>query len=157
MPVPLASSQYAKPTNVRLPAMKWVQIKMDPNDTASLDSGWMDPAGVEATNEKDLARHAAEDEDDAMRDAARYARRVRRRLGLSQVEFSERIHVPEIKTVLSSKLNPRQSSRDFTGDEGLTPNWRLVVKENTIAGKCVVGLSIVDCNPVGINFRCAVR
>ena len=48
----------------------------------------------EAKAMKDLARQAAEDEDDAMRDAARYARRVRRRLGLSQVEFSERIHVP---------------------------------------------------------------
>ena len=61
--------------------MKWVQIKIDPTDTASLDSGWMDPAGVKAATEKDLARQAAEDEDDAMRDAARYARRVRRRLG----------------------------------------------------------------------------
>ena len=110
MPVPLASSQYAKPTNVRLPAMKWVQIKMDPNDTASLDSGWMDPAGVEATNEKDLARHAAEDEDDARRNTARYARRVRRRLGLSQVEFSERIHV-----LLETIRNWEQGKRSPTG------------------------------------------
>lgn len=53
--------------------MKWVQIKIDPTDTASLDTGWIHPAGVDATIEKDLARQAAEDEDDARRDAARYA------------------------------------------------------------------------------------
>jgi putative transcriptional regulator len=90
--------------------MKWVQIKIDPTDTASLDSGWIDPAGVDATTEKDLARQAAEDEDDAIRDAARYARRVRRRLGLSQVEFSERIHVP-----LETIRNWEQGKRSPTG------------------------------------------
>ena len=70
----------------------------------------MDPAGVEATNEKDLARHAAEDEDDARRNTARYARRVRRRLGLSQVEFSERIHV-----LLETIRNWEQGKRSPTG------------------------------------------
>ena len=70
----------------------------------------MDPAGVEATTEKDLARQAAEDEDDAMRDAARYARQVRRRLGLSQVEFSARIHVP-----LETIRNWEQGKRSPTG------------------------------------------
>ena len=34
-----------------------------------------------------------EDEKDALLDAAKFARRVRKRLGLSQTEFSERIEV----------------------------------------------------------------
>ena len=90
--------------------MKWVQIKIDPTDTASLDSGWMDPAGVKAATEKDLARQAAEDEDDAMRDAARYARHLRRRLGLSQVEFSARIHVP-LETIRNWEQGKRSPTR----------------------------------------------
>jgi len=95
---------------VWLPSIKWVQIKLDPTDTASLDAGWIDPAGVDASTEKDLARQAAEDDTDARRDAARYARRVRRRLGLSQVEFSERIHVP-----LETIRNWEQGKRSPTG------------------------------------------
>ena len=109
-PTQFASSQHAKPTNVWLPSIKWVQIKLDPTDTASLDAGWIDPAGVDASTEKDLARQAAEDDTDARRDAARYARRVRRRLGLSQVEFSERIHVP-----LETIRNWEQGKRSPTG------------------------------------------
>ena len=35
-----------------------------------------------------------EDEAEAMQDMARYARRIRRRLGLTQVEFARRIDVP---------------------------------------------------------------
>lgn len=73
--------------------MKLVRMKIDPADPASLASGRIDEARVDATTEADIARHIAEDEAQAMQDAARYARRVRRRLGMSQVEFSVRINV----------------------------------------------------------------
>lgn len=73
--------------------MKIVRMKIDPADPASLALGRIDEARVDATTEADIARHIAEDEADAMQDAARYARRVRRRLGLSQAEFSQRIDV----------------------------------------------------------------
>ena len=49
---------------------------------------------VDATSEADIASQIQEDEDEAMRDMARYARRVRRRLGLTQVELARRIDVP---------------------------------------------------------------
>jgi putative transcriptional regulator len=49
---------------------------------------------VAATTKQDIAAQRAEVEDAAMQDAARFARRVRRRLGLSQAEFSRRIDVP---------------------------------------------------------------
>jgi putative transcriptional regulator len=49
---------------------------------------------VDATTEEEIAAQIARDEAEAMRDAAAYARRVRRRVGLSQVAFARRIGVP---------------------------------------------------------------
>lgn len=74
--------------------MKIVRMKIDPAIPATLASGWIDAAGVDATTEEDIAKQEAADEAEAMQDAAKYARRVRRRLGLSQAEFSHRIEVP---------------------------------------------------------------
>ena len=39
----------------------------------------------------DIARQAREDDAEAMQDMARFARRVRRRLGLTQMEFARRL------------------------------------------------------------------
>ena len=73
--------------------MKTVRMTIDPSIPASLVSGWIDSAGVDATSEEDIAKQEAADEAEAMQDAAKFARRVRRRLGLSQAEFSHRIDV----------------------------------------------------------------
>ena len=54
----------------------------------------VDWAMVDATTEEEIAAQIAEDEAEAMRDAAAYARRVRHRVGLSQVAFAKRIGVP---------------------------------------------------------------
>ena len=43
-------------------AMKITRKKIDINDPASLSGGWINPAGVDATTEADIARHVAEDE-----------------------------------------------------------------------------------------------
>ena len=53
-----------------------------------------DAARVDATTEAEIVRHAAEDDAEATRDAAAYARRVRRRTGLTQAVFAARIGVP---------------------------------------------------------------
>jgi len=53
-----------------------------------------DWARVDATSEAVIARQAAEDDVDAAREGALWARRVRRRTGLSQVKFAGRIGVP---------------------------------------------------------------
>lgn len=48
---------------------------------------------IDATTEEEIAAQIAEDEAEAMQDAAAYARRVRRKVGLSQVAFARRIGV----------------------------------------------------------------
>jgi putative transcriptional regulator len=54
----------------------------------------VDWARVDATTEAEIAAQIAEDDAEAKRDAAAYARRVRRKVGLSQVAFALRIGVP---------------------------------------------------------------
>jgi putative transcriptional regulator len=56
--------------------------------------GDVDWARVGATTEAEIAAQIAEDEAEAMRDAAAYARRVRPKIGLSQDAFARRIGVP---------------------------------------------------------------
>jgi putative transcriptional regulator len=48
---------------------------------------------VDATTEAEIERQAASDDAEAAKDAAAWARRVRRRAGLSQAEFARRIGV----------------------------------------------------------------
>lgn len=86
--------------------MKTVHVSID----AGSEVGRIDPARVDATSEADIARHFAQDETDAMLDAARFARRVRKRLGLSQAEFSQRIDVS-----LETIRNWEQGKRSPTG------------------------------------------
>lgn len=90
--------------------MKTVRMKIDPAIPATLACGRMDPARVDATTEADIARQAAADEAQAMQDAAKFARRVRKRLGLSQAEFAQRIDVP-----LETIRNWEQGKRCPTG------------------------------------------
>ena len=73
--------------------MKTVRVKIDPSHSALMLVGRVDMARVDATTEADIAQHIAEDEAQSVRDAALFAQRVRKRLGLSQAEFSARIHV----------------------------------------------------------------
>ncbi len=73
--------------------MKKVKVKIDPATLAGLPRGRVDENRLDATQEKDIASQIAQDDAEAMQDAAKFARRVRRRLGLSQLEFSRRIDV----------------------------------------------------------------
>lgn len=90
--------------------MKIVSRKIDPSILASAAVGRIDFARVDATTEADIAKHQAIDEADAMLDAAKFARRVRRRLGLTQVEFSHRLDIP-----LDTIRNWEQGKRCPTG------------------------------------------
>ena len=90
--------------------MKTVRVTIDPAVPATLSGGRIDPARVDGTTEADLARQAAADAAAALQDAAKFARRVRKRLGLSQAEFSERIGVP-VETI----RNWEQGKRSPTG------------------------------------------
>ena len=73
--------------------MSTTRVRVDPADPASLPKGRVDHEVLGSTTEADLAAQQQQDDTEAMRDVARFARRVRRRLGLTQVEFARRIDV----------------------------------------------------------------
>lgn len=73
--------------------MSTTRIRIDPDDPSTLPKGPVDLARVDATTEAEIAAQEREDEDEAVQDAARYARRVRRRIGLSQLELARCINV----------------------------------------------------------------
>lgn len=56
--------------------------------------GRIDAKRVDATTEAEIAQQARADDAAAAQDAAAYARRVRRRTGLTQAAFAARIGVP---------------------------------------------------------------
>jgi putative transcriptional regulator len=81
-------------------AQRRVTLKSDGSVTAAGKNdvarilGRIDPERVDATTEADIARQIAGDDADARLAAAAYARRVRKRTGLSQAAFATRIGVP---------------------------------------------------------------
>ena len=90
--------------------MKTVRMKIDVQSPNVTPIGRIDVKRVDATTEADIASHQAEDDANAMLDSAKFARRVRRRLGFSQVEFAERIDVS-----LDTIRNWEQGKRCPTG------------------------------------------
>jgi putative transcriptional regulator len=54
----------------------------------------VDWSRIDATTEEEIAAQIAEDDAEALRDAAACARRVRRTVGLSQVAVARRIGMP---------------------------------------------------------------
>jgi len=85
-------------------------MKIDVKSPNAKPIGRIDAKRVDATTEADIDKHLAEDRDNAMLEAAKFARRVRRRLGFSQVEFAERIDVS-----LDTIRNWEQGKRCPTG------------------------------------------
>jgi putative transcriptional regulator len=80
-------------TKARLKADRTV-VEILPDGSERVITPRTDWSRVDATTEEEIAAQIAEDEAEAMHDAAAYARRVRRRVGLSQVAFAKRIGVP---------------------------------------------------------------
>ena len=90
--------------------MKTVRVSVDFRQPSTLPKGRVDRRRLDGTTEADLALQQAEDDADAMQDVARFVRRVRRRLGLTQQEFARRIDVP-----LDTIRNWEQGKRYPTG------------------------------------------
>ena len=88
--------------------MKTTRLKIEPHST--MPQGRIDYAKVDATTELEVAQHTAADAQNAMQDAAQYARQVRKRLGLSQAKFAQCIDVP-----LETIRNWEQGKRSPTG------------------------------------------
>lgn len=90
--------------------MKTTRIKVNPKDISSLPNGRIHTAKVDATSEKEIQKQRGTDDAAALLDAAKFAKRVRLRLGLTQSEFSARIEVP-----LDTVRNWEQGKRRPTG------------------------------------------
>lgn len=90
--------------------MKTVRMKIDPANLSQQRAGRVNPTMLDATTEAQIEQQAAQDEAAAMQDAAKFARRVRRRLGFSQAEFATRIDVS-----LQTIRNWEQGKRSPTG------------------------------------------
>jgi putative transcriptional regulator len=90
--------------------MKTVRMKIDVLGAQAKPKGRVDVDRLDATTQADIAAQQASDEADAAQDAAKFARRVRRRLGFSQAEFANRIDVS-----LDTIRNWEQGKRCPTG------------------------------------------
>ena len=85
-------------------------MKRVSNNDPTMPAGRIDEHRVDSTSEADIAAQALEDDMLALQDTAKFARQVRRRLGLSQLELSRRIDVP-----LETIRNWEQGKRSPTG------------------------------------------
>jgi len=90
--------------------MKMQRVKIDPAVPSTLPPGRVDEHRLDATTEQDIKRQQQADDAQSMQDAARFARRVRKRLGLTQAEFSSCVDVP-----LETIRNWEQGKRCPTG------------------------------------------
>ena len=93
--------------------MSRTRVRVEPDNPRSLPPGRVDHAVLDATTGEEIARQACDDDAEAMRDMARFARRVRRRPGLTQVEFARRIDVPHetIRNWEQGKRGPTGAAR----------------------------------------------
>ncbi|MGB4116613.1 MAG: hypothetical protein WBK51_08725 [Polaromonas sp.] len=64
-----------------------MKIKLNSANPQTWPEGRINAARLDATTESQLAAQPASDESAAMQNAAKYARRVRQRLGLAQQEL----------------------------------------------------------------------
>ncbi|WP_373070251.1 helix-turn-helix domain-containing protein [Gemmatimonas sp.] len=85
-------------------------MTVDPANPRTWPKGRVDAMRLDATTQRDLAAQQASDDASAMQDAAKYTRRVRQRLGLTQHELSQRIDVS-----LETIRNWEQGKRSPTG------------------------------------------
>lgn len=90
--------------------MKTVRMNIDVQSLGAKPVGRIDQKRVDATTEAEIARQKAADDAEAVLDAAKFARRVRRKLGFSQAEFAGRIDVS-----LDTIRNWEQGKRSPTG------------------------------------------
>ncbi len=90
--------------------MKTTRMKIETAKMGGQTIGRINPAQVDATTEAQMDLQMTQDEALAMQDAAKFARRVRRRLGFSQAEFAKRIDVS-----LETIRNWEQGKRSPTG------------------------------------------
>ena len=97
--------------------MSATRIRIEPGDPQSLPEGRVDPDVLDGATEEDIARRERQDDAEAMRDMARFARRARERLGPTQAEFARRIDAPRetIRDREQGKRGPTGAARTPLG------------------------------------------
>ena len=93
--------------------MARTHVKIDPGQRRDLPAGRVNYEVLDATTEQDIAAQQRQDEAEAMRDMAKFARRVRKRLGFTQQEFARRIDVPQetIRNWEQGKRSPTAAAK----------------------------------------------
>lgn len=71
---------------------------------------------------------------------------------LSMTPVALGIEVAQVQAVLQAKLDARQGAGDLAGHERLAADRGFVIEQDAVAGVHAVGLAVVDCDPVGIQF-----
>ena len=94
-----------------------MKIKLDPANPQTWPKGRINAARLDATTESELAAQQASDDSAAMQDAAKYARRVRQRLGLTQQELSQHIDV-SLETICNWEQGKRSPTEAALGALG---------------------------------------
>lgn len=90
--------------------MKLTTITVDPNRPETWPKGRINYQKFDATTEEEIRQHMAIDDAEAKKDAGRHIKRIRLRMGLSQKEMAQRIHVS-----LETVRNWEQGKRSPTG------------------------------------------
>jgi len=90
--------------------MKKIRVSIDLNTARKKVRGRINKKILDATTEIDIARHKKIDDILEMLDACKYAAIMRKKMGLSQQEFSRKIGVP-----LETIRNWEQGKRAPTG------------------------------------------
>jgi len=90
--------------------MKTIRVKLDPARIGKSAKDRVNLRMLDATTDADILMQQKTDDAGALQDAAKFARRVRKRLGLTQLEFSQRIDVS-----LDTIRNWEQGKRCPTG------------------------------------------
>ena len=107
--------------------MSTTRVTVDPEKKQTLPKGRVDYSALDGATEADLASQKREDDAEAMQDVARFARRVRRRLGLTQIEFARRINVPHetIRNWEQGKRRPTGAAKTLLRVLDKTPETAL--------------------------------
>lgn len=73
--------------------MKNVKVEVIQNKLSSYPDGRMDIDRVDAATDQDIENQIVQDDSEAMREMGAYVRRVRTRVGMTQMDFSRRIGI----------------------------------------------------------------
>ena len=70
--------------------------------------------------------------------------------GMSPIPLG--VHISHVETILQPRINPAKTTGDLSGHKCLTTPGALVIEKHTVTGIHPVRLSVIHCDPVGIQL-----